>query len=64
MTTPAFSESERITQDLKDPKKDRALLSLRIQNLLFYVNHPEVFERIKAQKIEILEDRVNHDPHP
>jgi hypothetical protein len=56
--TPALTEGERIYAELKTSGTDRTLITLRIQNLLFYVNHPEVFERIKNQKVEIVEETV------
>lgn len=34
---------------------ERTKISMRAFNLMYYVTHPEVFEKIKNQKIEIVE---------
>lgn len=41
---------------------ERIEIGMRAFNLMYYVTHPEVFEKIKNQKIEIVEVKVNEIP--
>ncbi len=44
------------TMDCNLTQAERTEISMKAFNLMYYVTHPEAFEKIKNQKIEIAEE--------